>query len=261
MIIDSHAHVGLHEKSDMKMGQIIRSMEKFGITFTLLANAEAEEYNGALERYTNRMNQVDANQDMIDDIKKHPDKLGALIWIKPKHEVITKEFIDLIERERKYIYGIKVHPYHSMLPFNDELMVPYIELARKYDLPIVTHTANSPESDVKLVAEMAQRYTDVIFVAVHMGLWTDNKDAIKLVSEIDNLYGDTTWVKHDTVVEAVKTCGINKIMFGTDNPIAGENTIGGPFYQPFFSELKDALTKEEYEHLMYKNAQKVFKIK
>lgn len=259
MIIDSHVHIGMHENIDMKLEYILKSMEKYKIDFSLVSSAEAEEYNGNLERLNSR-DQVILNRSLIDVVKRYPDKLGALIWCKPKNEIVTDELEQLVEENLQYIYGFKFHPFHSQLPFNDPLMEPYIRLAEKFNLPIVSHTASSYESSPKLVVEMAQKYPNVDFVLVHMGLGTDNEESITLVSENDNVYGDTTWVHHEKVVKAIQVCGTSKILFGTDNPINGVDTLGGEFYQPFFTELKKLLSEEEYNALMYQNAMRIFNI-
>jgi predicted TIM-barrel fold metal-dependent hydrolase len=93
-----------------------------------------------------------------------------------------------------------------------------------------------------------------------MGLVTDNLEAIELISKLPNLYGDTTWVKPENVLLAIEKCGTDKILFGTDNPIDGIDTLGKPNYQEIINNFKTILSETEYENLMYKNAQKVFKI-
>ena len=99
-----------------------------------------------------------------------------------------------------------------------------------------------------------------------MGLGTDNQEAIRMIKERKNLYGDTAWVPLKSTVQAIKECGAVKIMFGTDNTIDGVDTLcvnpkGEPsLYQQYFNELKSLITQDEYEKLMYKNAIKVFKL-
>ena len=61
---------------------------------------------------------------------------------------------------------------------------------------------------------------------VHLGLGTDHELAIKLISKLPNLYGDTTWVNAKDTLKAIKVCGVDKIMFGSDNPIDGLETLG-----------------------------------
>ena len=101
---------------------------------------------------------------------------------------------------------------------------------------------------------------------VHMDLGTDNREALDLLGKLPNLYGDTTWVPVKTTVEAIKRYGSKKMLFGTDNPIDGKDTLmynktgDRSLYQEYFNELKNMITKDEYDDLMYKNAQRLFKI-
>ena len=69
---------------------------------------------------------------------------------------------------------------------------------------MVTHTANDEESSPRVCYEVALKYPDVNFVMFHMGLATDNLEAIELISRLPNLYGDTSWVKPEMVLEAIR---------------------------------------------------------
>ena len=101
---------------------------------------------------------------------------------------------------------------------------------------------------------------------VHMGLGTDNSEAIELVSRLPNLYGDTTWVSPESTYRLIKTAGIGKVLFGSDNPIDGKDTYlhnrtgDRSLYQIYFNEFKTMITSEEYDRLMYKNAAELFGI-
>ncbi len=69
----------------------------------------------------------------------------------------------------------------------------------------------------------AKANPDINFVAVHMDLDSDSKEAIDCISRLPNLYGDTTWVSVKTTLRAIEKCGSEKILFGTDNPIDGKD--------------------------------------
>lgn len=260
MIIDTHTHIGLHGKTEMKLEYLLDSMMKYGVDFSLVSSTYGEEFYNDNEVIPYK-DQYSINEDLIDIVKNNSSMLGALLWMKPYHESVNEKLIQLVKSNRDYIYGLKFHPFHSNLAFNDPKMKPYFELAKEFGLPIVTHTAASYESSVELVGEIAKEYESINFVLVHMGLGTDNKKAIELISEIENLYGDTTWVPYQNVIEAIRLCGKTKILFGTDNTIDGVDTLGSNFYQPFFNELKQYLSEEEYEHLMHKNAERLFGIR
>lgn len=70
-----------------------------------------------------------------------------------------------------------------------------------------------------------------------------------------------------TTLEAIKRYGSKKMIFGSDNTIDGKDTFlhnktgDRSLYQEYFNELREKLSKEDYDNLMYKNAQRIFGIK
>ena len=261
MIIDSHVHIGEIINFNMPEQIVLESMKKYGIDFSLVFNAEAAEVDQTQKPIPKEQQfaQTELNQRLIEFVRKNPKKLGALLWIKPTTEGCTEEFEELIVKNRDIVYGIKVHPYHSKLAFNSPEVAKYIDLARKYSLPVVTHTANDYESSPMVVYEVAQKNPDVNIVMVHMGLGTDNEEAIELISKLPNLYGDTTWVSAEKTIKAIKICGPDKILFGSDSPIDGLDTY--KFYSPHFNDISESISKEEHDKLIFKNAIKLFNLK
>lgn len=166
-------------------------------------------------------------------IEPHLDKIGLLLWTKPNLEPCTEEYYSWIEKNRKNVYAIKFHPYHSKLAFNDDKMRDYFELAEHFKLPIVTHTANDIYSDPVHVYEISKQYQNLNFVMVHMGLGTDHKAAVNLIRKRDNLYGDSTWVNRETL-DGVETLE-NKNFAGYC--LRGlENDIGSYTYEKFIGK-------------------------
>lgn len=257
MIIDTHCHIGLFGELNMTE-ELVSARKKYNIDLMLCSNGDAVEYTDKMVLLENRPSQVEISKATIDFCRKN-DGFGALLWLKPATEVVTEELEKLIEENRDIVYGLKFHPFYSNLPFSDEKYIPYIELARKYNLPIQIHTATNDNCRAYDVYETAKKYPDVKFILAHLELVSDNLLAIEYISMLDNLYGDTAWVSSEKTYLAIKECGMNKIMFGTDNPIDGIDTYAK--YSDYFEGLKNILTKEEYDCLMYKNAKKVFNIK
>lgn len=264
MIIDSHIHIGKIINFNMPEEMVIESMEKYKIDFSLVSNAEAAEVDHEQRPIPKekQFGQIELNERLLKFVRKNSEKLGALLWIKPTTEGCTEEFENLILKNNDIVYGIKVHPYHSKLPFNSPKVAKYIELARKYSLVVVTHTSNDYESSPELVYEMALKYPEVKFVMYHMGLGTDNEKAIELISKLPNLYGDTAWVSPEKAMKAISVCGIEKILFGTDNPINGVDTYDDEnFYNFYRSDMKGMVSKEDYDKFMFENAIKLFNLK
>ena len=263
MIIDSHVHIGKILNFNMQEETVLESMKKYGINFSLVSNIEASEVNHEQKLIPMELQfgQIELNEKLLGFARQNPEKIGALLWIKPRTEGCTLEFEELIKKNRNLIYGLKVHPYHSKIAFNSHEVAEYIELARKYSLPVVTHTANDYESSPELVYEVALKNPDINIIMVHMGLGIDNEKAIELIGKLPNLYGDTVWVKPEKAIRAIELCGIDKILFGTDNPIDGLDTYNHEFYKFYFKDMQNILSKEDYEKLMFRNAVKLFKIK
>ena len=260
LIIDSHAHIGQVLNFNMKEEDILYSMNKYNISFSLVSNGESVEYDHSqiLLPEEQTISQIKSAKRAVEFAKAYPNKIGALIWIKPITERCNSEFISYVKENRKYIYGFKIHSYHSKISANDIRLEKYYSLAEELGLPVVIHSDINKEGNPLNIYNAAKKHKKINFVIVHMGLGTDHKESFKYISKLDNLYGDTTWVPYTDIIEAVKVCGSEKILFGTDNPIDGKDTLKA--YQPIFSNLKNILKNEDYENIMYKNAKRVFQL-
>lgn len=269
MIIDTHVHFG--ESLDFKMTKemVIESMKKYNIDYALVSSIGAVEFDHELKPIPDALRQKQ-NEVFCDTIKfarEYPHRIGIYPWIEPYNETADEEFKKLLKDNLDIVHGIKLHQFHSKTPADSTRMEPYIKLAQEYNLPIVCHTGGCEEAGVIHVYNAAKKHPEVNFVMVHMGLGTDNQEAIELLGKLPNLYGDTTWVPIESTVQAVKLYGSEKIFFGSDNPIDGVDTYHNnpkgekSVYQKYFNELEELIGKENYDNIMFKNAKRVFNIK
>lgn len=264
MIIDSHVHIGSVLKFNMPKEMVLESMKKYNIDYSLISNIECAEFDFKQikldSKYTHT--QIEANTKAIKFAKDNIKKIGVLLWAKPATEGCTKEFEELLINNRHVIYGIKIHPFHSKISFDSNEVQEYIKLAEKYELPVLTHTANDENSYCQKVYNMAKKYPKVNFIMGHMGLCTDNKEAIELIQKSPNLYGDTAWVQPEHSINMIKKYGSEKLLFGTDNPIDGLDTYAHPTICSIYlsDEFKNSISKEDYDNVMFKNAIKLFNL-
>ena len=271
MIIDTHVHTGFfvspEKVVDMSEEVVLESLKKHNIDFALVSNS-AEEVDCLLQPIPKecQKTQEKAFLEAITFARNNMGKIGIMPWVKPASETADERLEELIKENRDIVYGIKVHPFHSDIEFDSERVEPYIELAKKYKLPVAVHTADYDKASPMRVYNMAKKYPEVNFIMVHMGLCTDNKEAIELLGKLPNLYGDTTWVSLESTIEIVKRYGSKKIFFGSDSPIDGVNTYtqnakGEPsLYLRYFNELEDIIGSEAYADIMYRNAMEFFGI-
>lgn len=270
MIIDTHVHVG-GEKVGFTMNEdmVIEAMNKYGVDYCIVSNADGAEADHRQRTLPDnyQTSQIDTLTRILKFVQKYPDKIGAAVWVKPLTEGLTKEYEKMIIENRKYIYAMKLHPFHSNVSPVDDRMLPYLELAEKLELPVVSHTGGCEAAEPEHLYEAAKMFPKIPFVMVHMGLGSDNKKALELLGKADNLYGDTAWVPMSTTITAIKTYGSDKMVFGSDMPIDGVDTyLHNPkgdrsLYQDYFYELPKLITGDEYDDLMYKNAMRIFRIK
>ncbi|HOC98148.1 MAG TPA: TatD family hydrolase [Bacilli bacterium] len=264
MIIDTHAHIGKTLNFIMSEKMVLDSMKANQIDFAIVSNVEAIEvdHNQNLLPKDKQVSQVSANRKAINFARKHKDQIGVALWVKPLQEKPNQRLENLIKENRDYIFAMKFHPYHSKISFNSPEVREYVKLAEKYQLPIVTHTAAGFDCSPLRVLEVAKDFPNTNFIMVHLGLYTDYSEIREVFShQLPNIYGDTTWVALKVAKEIIKTYGNHLLVFGTDNPIDGINTLKKEIYQDYLLKASKELAKEEYENLMYKNAINIFNIK
>ncbi len=267
MIIDTHVHIGGELLGfDMSETKVIEAIEKYRIDFVVVSNGDSAEldHQQRLLPYEVQVSQEEAFLRAVRFARQYPTKIGVAPWVKPVTQGLTTELADIMYNNKDILCAIKLHPYHSNVSPVDERVLPYVELAEKLGIPVMSHTGGCEAADPVHVYEAAKMFPKVKFVMAHMGLGTDNKKALDLLGKADNLYGDTTWVPMDTTIEAIKRYGSKKIVFGSDMPIDGVDTyLCNPkgersLYQDYFSELPKHISKEAYENLMWRNAIDVF---
>lgn len=268
MIIDTHVHIGDMLDFVLTEDDVIYSMDRYGINHSIVSSIEAAEFDHELKPIPQKFqhSQIECLNSVVSLAKKYPDRISAAVWVKPYNEKADYDLYKAVNDNRKYIKAIKFHPFHSTVPFDSKEMEPFIELCQHYGLPAVVHTGGSDASSCARVYNMAKRFPKTKFVMVHMGLGSDNSEAIELISRLPNLYGDTTWVPIKSAFKLIKSAGAEKIVFGSDNPIDGKDTYlcnrtgDRSLYQEYFNEMKLLLTPDEYDRLMYKNASELFNI-
>ncbi len=265
MLIDSHTHighilypVGKNRVSDLPAEQLIEAMEKYSIDRVLVSGIEGAEFDSAMNFVPASMQvlQLNAFRRQVAFARANKGRVGVLLWVKPYSETVTGDLEQFIASNRDCIAGFKMHPALSNTAFNDTRFQPYLKLADRLNMPVQVHTEKDGLSDPSYVAEVAAAFPDLDFVMVHMGLNTDNIEAIRIIRDNANIYGDTCEVGIDKVFEAVEVCGSEKILFGTDAVVHGTDTYAR--YQPLIDALRIRLSKKDADNILYANCLRLF---
>lgn len=269
MIFDTHVHIGGDNLGFLMNEKVVSEMlDKYSIDIALISNADSVEVDFEFNPIPSEFqtDQVTSLKRALNYARQYPNKVYVAPWFKPFGETITPELEELIKNNLDIIKAVKIHPFHSKTSPTDPKCLPYLELANRYGLPVVSHTGTSEYDTPQKLYEAALMFPNIDFVMVHMGLGSDNSLALNLLGKADNLYGDTTWVPTSTTIEAIKRYGSHKIVFGSDAPIDGLDTYHDngkgerSLYQDYFHVLPKEISENEYKDLMYRNAMKIFKI-
>lgn len=269
MIIDSHVHIGGHVADfEMTEEDVIYSLNTYKIDSAIVSNADSVECDGSHNplKEDRQISQYNSTVRTINFARDYPKRIYVAPWLKPLTQVITKDFVDLLDRNLDIVKAFKVHPFYSALPFDSERLEPYLEVAQKFELPVIVHCALDNYSNPDIIFRVAQKHPYIKFVAAHMGLETDHKATIELCKKLPNLYADTAWVNLDATVDFVNNCGSDRLFFGSDSPIDGRDTYARnkagqrSLYQEYFFDLPARLNPQDYENIMFKNAQRIYKI-
>jgi predicted TIM-barrel fold metal-dependent hydrolase len=134
--------------------------------------------------------------------------------------------------------------------------------ASELELPVILHTGTQHSRLIFKNPEYARAekfetwfktYPDLRFILAHMN-FHEPEIAIDLGEKYPNVFVDTSWQPSETIGEAVRRLGAEKVLFGTDWPLVGNNIDIG------ISRIQDCietgtLTKAEAELILGKNAQ------
>lgn len=261
MIIDIHTHIGNGFEIDMNEDLLLHSMSKYNISFALVSNADGCEFDMENNVSNCDITQADVNLRSINLALNNKDKIGVYMWARLQGGECDQQFKDMTDKHRDIIYGIKIHPYFSRVPFNDIRVEPYIQFASEVNLPLLIHTEEDGYSNVRYVYEVSKKYPNVRFIMSHLGCGTDHMEAITYLEERKNLYTDTAWIRPTSIKKIISDIGYEKIMFGTDNPTFGIDTYA---YRTtnyiYLNKLKEQISSEAYQYIMYQNAINFFNL-
>ncbi|MBN1388592.1 MAG: amidohydrolase family protein [Bacteroidales bacterium] len=273
MIIDSHTHIGTisypvgkNKVSNLPGEDLITAMKKYSIDFALVSSIEGAEFDseGHLAPPNKQIPQLESFRKLVKFVHLCGDaqfgrpNLKILLWIKPYTEKVTEDLEQFIIKNRAHIAGLKMHPSLSHIKFNDDRFIPYLRLAEKYNMPVQVHTEDDGLANPAYVTEVASVFPAVKFIMVHMGLNTGNGEAIDIIMNNDNVYGDTCEVKTENVIKAIKKCGSEKILFGTDAIVHGIDTY--KHYLPVIENIKNNFSENEADNVLFRNCIRLYNI-
>lgn len=251
MIIDAHIHLGPWIVNGKDYGydkdKIKQLMKKFKI------DKVCAQIIGLDELFKMpKIEERNPNNEIILESCKNDDSLIPIFWLNPfKNE-------EIIEGLKRGFKGLKYHARVHLLPSSDKKLGFAIETAKKFDVPIFIHTSERSEhTSIFRIQEVAERYPDVNFFAVH----SINKVNVTCFEakkcglyDLDNIFyctgGGSMFLEFKVLYENV---GPEHIVLTSDLP------FGHPgVYIKNIELLTD--NKKEREMMLGKNIQRILKL-
>jgi predicted TIM-barrel fold metal-dependent hydrolase len=243
MIIDCHVHSGKWT---------YRLLQDTGLNYFM--SDYWEQYDEVIGKAIFFPSDQKNNIALLEDVLTNSRSYMAY-WVDPINDNINRTF-DIVSVNPK-IVALKFHADIDRVNGGVALncYAPYIEFAAFQNMPIIVHCGtNKATSSWLYLAEVANKYPKVKFVAAHLGGKTDTEqyEAINSLCVLKNVYFDSSSVKYPYMfVHAVETVGTNRILFGSDWPIMSPISALGA--------MSDSLIEEEIAQIKL-NPYEVFKI-
>lgn len=245
---------------------LLASMEEAGIDFTCICAVD----DAANEILTTELAQTQ-NKIVGSIAQNNPKKVMALAGIDPRRP----DAPDMMKQcfEEFGMGGLKYHPDYGYYPAGPE-SYKLLEIVQENGGILLSHTGPlRPPSRCKyaepgLLADLAVDFPDLKVIAAHMGLinW---RPWAALASHQPTLYGDLAmwdvfaFGHYDMFCrqlrDLIDCAGIEKVLFGTDNPIFGIIEPTKNWVQLIKDLPKDApdgitFTQEEVDAILGGNA-------
>ena len=163
--------------------------------------------------------------------------------------------------------ALKIHPAADGEGVDSPRYEMLLTAAAELRLPVILHTGcfhshllykDPMQGQAQRFAPWFERFREIPFVLAHMN-FHDPNIAFDLAEAHPNVYMDSSWQPAETIGEAVRRVGAERVLFGSDWPFVGNNISIG---LKRIRECVEAGTLNEKESrlILGENASKLFKL-
>jgi predicted TIM-barrel fold metal-dependent hydrolase len=147
----------------------------------------------------------------------YPDRFIPFVGVNPREDGAV-ETIHHYVGERGF-RGLKLHPtMNAYSAVNHSLLDPIFAVCAEYRIPIYGHCWHEFWNVPLHWEEMARTFPDVTVIVGHLGMLWHADEAMMVAARTPNVYVETSGAMSLYVRDAVRLCGPEKVLMGTDWP-------------------------------------------
>ena len=267
-MFDSHAHYD-DERFDDDRNEIIKQIYEAGVTKFLSSGYDLKSSQIGLKLALENKFIYTTSGISPNDICSTEEEIN--MQIKGIEELVTEEIKESKEngREQKIVgigeIGLDYHWNTKNKELQNYAFEKQIELADKYNLPIIIHTREAVDDTIRTI----RSHTPIKRGVFHCCPF--NRELVKQALDLGfyiSFAGPTTFKNSKNAEEIVNMVPLNQILVETDSPYLAPEPNRGKrndsrnvkYIIEKIAEFKH-MTSEEIAKITYKNAEKIFCIK
>ncbi|MBO7449929.1 MAG: amidohydrolase [Clostridiales bacterium] len=194
------------------------------------------------------------NHFIASEVAKSNGEFTGLGTLHPDSEQPDKDLHELLSMGLR---GVKLHPDFQRFEADSPKAMRIYELCSEAGIPVLVHTGDSrfDYSNPNRVINVLNSFPKLKFIGAHFGGWSVWDEALRVLSDHENFYVDTSStfyaVGSEKGKELIKSWGPERVMFGTDYPM----------WKPQIDIdclLEMGLKETEYRRIFWDNAESVF---
>lgn len=219
MIIDADAHIA-PTGGDFAVEKHLERMERAGIDKSLVWLKP--DYRGTEIEGHNRY--------VYEATRKYPDRLIGFGWTDPTVSVEhALKMVKVCVQEYGF-YGVKMNGAQNRYFIDDpQIAMPVVEAIAATGKVLALHIGPDEyeRTHPLRAAKIARLFPEMPILMVHMGMADPmmNKVVIKVAQECPNMYLVGSSTTYLAVLDAIKSLGAERVLFGTDAPFQWPHVI------------------------------------
>lgn len=216
MIVDADCHISpLKEGGNITTDELLRRMDRSGVDRALVWLTPP--YKREIDP---------SNEYVYKATQSHPDRLLGFGWADP-HLGVQKAK-DTVRRcvEEYGFHGVKLNGAQNEYFVDDpDVSMPVAEEIARTGKLIAFHCGQDAfdRTHPFRIARIARRFPEMKVLVVHMGGVGHpgmSGAVVEMAQECPNVYLVGSMVLHTAVLEAIRTLGADRVLFGSDTPFA-----------------------------------------